>query len=275
MNQGTTPSTLIADAQEMMPYSWQAQINRAFAEWSRYAPLTFDFVNDALQIGTQIGYPQGYPGPAQGNPLFGDIRISGNKSTATYDGGAYPPYLFTTIGGDININTSKAFTAEQFYGLCLHEIGHALGLDHSEDPSAAMYAGGGLARIKGLSRDDVLGIRAIYGSTDEPLPEPPVPDLKVTSFKLICNSVQTVRRHFSFAVRAMYGNGVPSSTYLGMIKFSGNGHGYPESYIFIEADAGAHKFNKIYFTSPGTKTITVQDVDHPQIKGSVTVEAVL
>jgi hypothetical protein len=45
----------------------------------------------------------------------------------------------------------------------LHELGHAIGLDHSADPSAVMYgamAGGTIRRV--LAPDDISGIKALY-----------------------------------------------------------------------------------------------------------------
>jgi len=45
----------------------------------------------------------------------------------------------------------------------LHELGHALGLDHSGDTSAVMYAYNGGCEFRSLTTDDRNGIIAIYG----------------------------------------------------------------------------------------------------------------
>ena len=44
----------------------------------------------------------------------------------------------------------------------LHEIGHLLGLGHSSVPEAIMFPYIGAGMIKGLSQDDIEGIKALY-----------------------------------------------------------------------------------------------------------------
>ena len=46
--------------------------------------------------------------------------------------------------------------------MALHEIGHALGLKHSQKKESVMYARYSRSRDK-LTQDDVEGIRALYG----------------------------------------------------------------------------------------------------------------
>ena len=45
-----------------------------------------------------------------------------------------------------------------------HELGHVLGLAHSDDPNALMFARGGTAGIRTPKADDRAGIAIIYGS---------------------------------------------------------------------------------------------------------------
>lgn len=54
----------------------------------------------------------------------------------------------------------------------LHEIGHFFGLDHSQDPGAAMFASNNKVLQRAPANDDVEGICALY-SNGEPLPHNP------------------------------------------------------------------------------------------------------
>ena len=50
------------------------------------------------------------------------------------------------------------------YQVALHEIGHALGLDHSKDPNAIMFPTLGNKNVD-LDATDIAGIQALYGGT--------------------------------------------------------------------------------------------------------------
>ncbi|MBA0559826.1 hypothetical protein Golob_016770 [Gossypium lobatum] len=68
---------------------------------------------------------------------------------------------------DENWSTSNAIQQNQFdlESVAIHEIGHILGLGHSEDPNAIMYAYFSPGTIKrNLGRDDIDGIRALYSN---------------------------------------------------------------------------------------------------------------
>ncbi|MFS7970679.1 putative gelatinase A [Helianthus anomalus] len=45
----------------------------------------------------------------------------------------------------------------------LHEIGHLLGLDHSQDENAIMWAYIPIGKAKGLNQDDIQGHKVLYG----------------------------------------------------------------------------------------------------------------
>ena len=112
----------------------------------------------------RIGLLGGFGGPAELAHAFGP----GTESSFGIGG---------TLGGDAHFNSTKTWVDDEFdpddghdYDLqtvALHEIGHSLGLLHSDVPGSVMdasYDGG--KRV--LTADDIAGISHIYG----PVPEP-------------------------------------------------------------------------------------------------------
>lgn len=80
----------------------------------------------------------------------------------------YPPPNGGAIAGDMHFDDAETWTRDIPPGgidldtVSLHEAGHALGLDHSADPTAVMYAFYGGPR-RALTADDIAGIRSLYG----------------------------------------------------------------------------------------------------------------
>jgi hypothetical protein len=148
---------------------WQDEFNRAAAVWQAVAGINLSPVPDS---GDRISVS----GNQQGDPRFGDIRISGIDLGAGSLGMAFypPPFNGGTIAGDIVMNTAIAWNINSSYDLrtvAIHEIGHALGMDHSTITSAAMF--GGYTGIKQtLTSDDTTGIRSIYGAQPNDVFEP-------------------------------------------------------------------------------------------------------
>ncbi len=153
-----------------------ALITGAFATWAAVANISFTLSVD--------GGVNGGASQASGGHL-GDIRIGAtlgfpsNVLAHAYQPGTQAMFgAGGTIAGDTHFNTAFTWVDEandsasdNDYDLgtvALHEIGHALGLDHSNVVGSVMepvYAGG----RRTLSADDIAGIQYIYG---EPVPEP-------------------------------------------------------------------------------------------------------
>ncbi len=149
--------------------TWENQILKAAQVWAQQTNLNFAVVADS-------GATLGTGSYQQGDPTMGDIRISGyNFGNSNYLAvGDFPPTGNNySIAGDISFNTGQGWNIGSTYDLfsvAAHEIGHALGLDHSSYATAVMAASYGGTR-PGLAGDDVNGIRTIYTAGAAPSPD--------------------------------------------------------------------------------------------------------
>ncbi len=138
---------------------WQRNILRAFQAWSAVANVNIGLVTDS-------GEALGSSRTVEGNDHFGTIRIAAKPLADGVLAIALPPDSFTagTWTGEIIFNSNANLTAQKtdIFSVFLHEIGHALGLSGSTDPSSVMFQ-----TIQGkrtaLAASDVTAITKLYG----------------------------------------------------------------------------------------------------------------
>lgn len=150
--------------------AWQTAIAAAFASWSAVADLTFVLVADdsaAFNAAT-----------ASGDMRFGAHTFDGAGGTLAH--GFYPPANGLTAAGDMHFDIAdtwkNGFGGPGFdiFQVAAHEIGHAIGLDHTLVTGSLMNAFYAEA-FAGPQADDIAGAVHLYGRAAAPpagVPEP-------------------------------------------------------------------------------------------------------
>ncbi|XP_077868512.1 LOW QUALITY PROTEIN: matrix metalloproteinase-19-like [Saccoglossus kowalevskii] len=134
----------------------RAAIYEAFKRWSDVTPLTFkEVTSDEADIYIEFA-----------------TRIHSDGPLAAFDGpGGTLAHAYFPEHGDMHFDDDEYFTrfskdGINLDGTALHELGHSLGLSHSNNKQAVMYP---IYRKYEyypnlqLSQDDIMGIQALYG----------------------------------------------------------------------------------------------------------------
>jgi hypothetical protein len=150
----------------------RAEILRAMQEWSRVASVTFNPATGPYQERTlNLLFATGSHGDAY--PFDGP----GNVLAHTF----YPaPPNAEPLAGDLHFDDAEEWVAGpdltpssvDLYSVTLHELGHALGLGHSDVPGSVMYPY--YRRATTLTTEDVQAILGLYAApTATPGGNPP------------------------------------------------------------------------------------------------------
>ena len=149
-----------------MPVGFKSEIQAAFAAWSSVANIQFLEVADN-------GLAFNAPG------ALGDIRIGGHifdGPSGTLAHGFFPPLNGDSAAGDIHFDVAETWKLGlsgpgfNIFQVAAHEIGHAIGLNHTGVANSLMNPFYTQAFL-GPQADDIAGARFIYGSAAA-VPEP-------------------------------------------------------------------------------------------------------
>jgi len=151
---------------DFMPIGFEAAVDASFAAWAAVADLTF--VHVAVDNGVAFNAPG----------TNADIRLGGHAFDGAFGvlaHGYYPPVNGDTAAGDIHFDTAETWKTTwggsgfNIYQVLTHELGHALGLDHTGVADSLMnpyYT----EAFHGPQADDIAGMQYIYGVAVVPEP---------------------------------------------------------------------------------------------------------
>lgn len=153
---------------QLDPTAAQGEILRAMQEWSKVVKVAWSPGASAAGARTvNIFFASGAHG--DGYPFDG----RGNVLAHTF----YPaPPNPEPIAGDMHLDEAEAWRMganTDLFSVALHELGHALGLGHADDPNAVMYPYYRMASA--LAETDKAAIRTLYAAQDGTPTDPPPP----------------------------------------------------------------------------------------------------
>jgi hypothetical protein len=154
---------------QLPPAQTEAAIQQAMSHWAQVAQVTW--VQTATPTAAQTvnimfasyDHGDGYPFDGPGGILAHTF---------------YPaPPNPEPIAGDVHFDNSESWqigTGTDVFSVALHELGHSLGLGHSDDPSDVMYPYYKL--VSTLNTGDIAAVQSLYAAGPAiTAPAPPTP----------------------------------------------------------------------------------------------------
>jgi hypothetical protein len=144
-------------------------VREAFAAWAAVSPLRFTEVSAGAPHDFPVSFERLNHG--DGSP-FDD---GGSMASNTLAHAFFPPPCGGPFAGALHFDEFERWTDQAAAGsirllnVAIHEIGHLLGLSHSNSRNAIMFAFYA-DDVDSLRQDDIDGIQAIYGRPTGPQP---------------------------------------------------------------------------------------------------------
>nr|XP_057945444.1 72 kDa type IV collagenase [Doryrhamphus excisus] len=138
-------------------------------------------------------------GNSEGSPCAFPFTFLGDTYEACTSSGRSDGKMWCATTKSYDDDRKWGFCPDQGYSLFLvaaHEFGHALGLEHSQDPGALMAPVYTFTKDFRLSSDDINGIQELYGvPTDKPLPptQGPVTPMDICKEPVTFDAVAQIR----------------------------------------------------------------------------------
>ncbi len=148
-------------------------VRTAFSLWAAQTPLIFTEVTSANEADIVIRWASGDHGDGDSFDGPGDVLAH-----ASYPNPYTERKVFLHFDDDERWVDSDSNDVD-LLSVAAHEIGHTLGLDHSDDPNALMYPSY-RGPQRSLGTDDIAGAQSLYGERSQPADEPQVPSPQAT-----------------------------------------------------------------------------------------------
>jgi hypothetical protein len=200
----------------------KAEIARAMAQWANavkvtWAPGVSATANQTVNI-MWATYAHG-----DEYPFTGPVGVIAHTY---YPANPNPE----PIAGDMHLNDSMAWgigTKTDLFSVTLHELGHALGLGHSDNQNDVMYPY--YKMVSGLTADDIAAVQTLYAaqpnaSAPAPTPTPASPPATPVTLNIAATAATTTAATLNLSGTAGGGSGTVSvswSTSSSSIAISG------------------------------------------------------
>lgn len=133
-----------------VPIDFQDLVEQAFATWSAVSQITFVRVPDAVTSDIRLG----------NKPIDG---VNPNGPSQFGEASFWEIYSETKKVAEVIFDVDAYSDRQRFLSTAIHEIGHAIGLDHNNDSSSIMFVSANLATFgSNLAPIDIQNIKEIY-----------------------------------------------------------------------------------------------------------------
>ena len=137
----------------------RAAFKRAFSRWASVIPVSFTETDSYSFADIKIGFYSGDHG--DGEPFDGPLGVLAHAFSP--ESGKF--HLDAAERWAVDLDSEKSTVAIDLESVATHEIGHLLGLAHSQVKESVMYPSlKPRAKKTDLQLDDIEAVQALYGS---------------------------------------------------------------------------------------------------------------